>query len=62
MTERFTFAVRHRELLERHKAILETFGFVCTVEETTITRHCFEILTLVAVPPKNLHPIAFTKA
>lgn len=57
--ERFTFAVRHRHLLERHKAVLEDFGYVCTVEEVTMGK-C-PVLTLVALRPAPKHPIKFTR-
>lgn len=51
MEERFTFAARHHEALERQQRVLEALGYTCHVEETTMTRHEFKLLTLVAVPP-----------
>jgi hypothetical protein len=55
--ERFTFSPRHLHLLAHVRTSLEAAGFRCTVEKTTMTRHKFELHTLVAVPPKKLHPI-----
>jgi hypothetical protein len=60
MPERFMFGVRHRDLLERHKAVLETFGYVCTVEESTVAG--FGLLTLVAVRPTPASPVRYTRA
>jgi hypothetical protein len=53
MEERFTFGTRERDLalLEATRRSLEAFGFTCTVETTTLTRHEFVLHTLVAVPP-----------
>lgn len=50
--ERYTFgnAPRDLEALNNIRRSLEAFGFTCTVEQTTMTRHEFVLNTLVAVP------------
>lgn len=55
MEERFTFGNKSRdlELMAGIRRSLEAFGFTCTVESTTMTRHEFVLHTLVAVPPKK---------
>jgi hypothetical protein len=62
--DRFSFGVSHTgpALLKSTRATLESFGFVCTVEVTFETRHRFELHTLVAVEPKKLNPVKFTRA
>lgn len=62
MTDRYTFSPRHLGLLAHTRESLEAGGFTCTVEVTTMTRHEFELHTLVAEPPKKLNPIKFTRA
>lgn len=53
MEERFTFGARNLDLLLRHKATLESFGYVCRVETATMTQHNFVLHTLVAVRPES---------
>lgn len=55
MDERYSFgnSPRDLELLDHKQRTLTAFGWTCTVEQTTLTRHEFVINTLVAVPPKK---------
>jgi hypothetical protein len=62
LEKRYTFSPRHLHLLEHVRESLEACGHVCHVEVTFMTRHNFELHTLVAVPPKKEHPIVFTRA
>lgn len=61
-TERYSFSPRHLLLLEGTRASLEAAGYTCTTEVTTVTKHEFVLHTLVAVPPKKLRPVEFTRA
>jgi hypothetical protein len=60
MELRFTFGIHSLELLERHRATLEEFGYACTTEVCHVGRH--ELHTLVAIEPKKENPIVFTRA
>lgn len=55
MEERFSFGntPRDHEAIADKRRTLEAFGWACTVESTTMTKHEFVINTLVAVPPKK---------
>jgi hypothetical protein len=63
-TKRFCFGVTHAgpELLKHTRESMEASGHVCTVEVEFLGHHKFEIHTLVAVEPKKLHPVKFTRA
>jgi len=60
MEQRFTFGERSTAVKEAHRKALEGEGF--TVTEEVFTFHGFTLCTLVAVPPKKEHPLAFTRA
>jgi len=64
MERRFCFGVHHTgpALLERTRATLEAAGFECTVEVAFEGHHKFELHTLIAVEPKKLCPVKFTRA
>ena len=64
MEDEFTFGKRDAGpggLLEHMRKTCEDAGFACRVEVTTMTRHKFELHTLIATPPKKLRPIVFTR-
>lgn len=64
MERRYCFGITHTgpALLERTRATLEAAGHTCTVEVTFEGHHRFELHTLVAVEPKKLFPVKFTRA
>jgi hypothetical protein len=64
MERRFCFGVTHTgpALLERTRATLTAAGFACTVEVTFEAHKKFELHTLVAVEPKKLFPVKYTRA
>jgi hypothetical protein len=64
MERRYTFCTHHDgpELLRYTRTTLEAAGFACTVEVHYETRHQFELHTLVAVEPRKLFPVKYTRA
>jgi hypothetical protein len=64
MEHKYCFGVTHTgpTLLAYMRESLESQGFVCSVEVSFEGHHQFELHTLVAVEPKKLHPIKFTRA
>ena len=63
-TQRSTFGALPSSVALRDyvKASLEAAGYVVTVETEVVGHHKFVLHTLVAVAPKKLHPIKFTRA
>ena len=64
MERKYCFGVTHTgpAILARLRESLESQGFVCTDTVEFLGHHQFELHTLIAVEPKKLHPIKFTRA
>ena len=58
--QRYSFGVHSLGHLAELKTSLESVGFACTVEVSTVSK--FELHTVVAVPPTKENPIKFTRA